>query len=71
MLDLSAFFDEWIGGLQPVSRDTDNNAAMYIAGGRTKGANEKFFIFGHQHGYDVTWKPPIDLIMGRDLSIYW
>ena len=26
-----------------------------IAGGRTKGANEKSFVFVHQHGgYDVT-----------------
>ena len=32
-----------IGGLQSISRDTDNNAAMYnCAGGGTKGANEKF-----------------------------
>ena len=31
-----------------------------IAGGRTKGANKKSFVFVHQHGgYDVTWKPPI------------
>ena len=29
-----------IGGLQPISRDLDNNVAMfYIASGRTKGAN--------------------------------
>ena len=36
-----------------------------IAGGRTKGANQKSFVFVHQHGcYDVTWKPPI-LIMAK------
>ena len=33
-----------IGGLQPISSDTDNNAAMFIAGGRTKAANEKSFV---------------------------
>ena len=37
-----------IGGLQPFSRATDNNAAMYnnniIAGGKTKGANWKSFV---------------------------
>ena len=49
-----------IGGLQPISRDTDNNAAMYNCWGKTKGANQKSFVFVHQHGgYDVTWKPPI------------
>ena len=31
-----------------------------IAGGQTKGANEKSFVFVHQHGaYNVMWKPPI------------
>ena len=31
-----------------------------IAGGRTKEANEKSFVFVHQHGsYDVAWKPSI------------
>ena len=31
-----------------------------IAGGRTKGAYQKSFVFVHQHGcYYVTWKPPI------------
>ena len=31
-----------------------------IAGKRTKGSDEKSFVFVHQHGgYDVTWKPPI------------
>ena len=42
--------------MQPISRDRDDNAAMHnISGGRTKGANEKSFVFVHQHGgYDVT-----------------
>ena len=47
-----------IGGLQPISRATDNHAAMLpiiIAGGKTKGANWKSFVFVHQHGgYYVT-----------------
>ena len=45
-----------IGGLQAISRGTDNNAALCtIAGGRTKVANEKSFLFVHQHGgYDIT-----------------
>ena len=31
-----------------------------IAGGRTKGANEKSFVFVHQHGgHDVTLKTSI------------
>ena len=31
-----------------------------IASGQKKGANEKSFVFVHQHGgYDVTKKPPI------------
>ena len=34
-----------------------------IAGGRTKGAKEKSFVFVHQHGgYDVTWKLPIEYL---------
>ena len=41
-----------IGGLQPISRDTDNNGKMYNAGGRTKGANEKSIVLVHQHGRD-------------------
>ena len=43
-----------IGGLQPISRDTDSDAAIYN-GRRTKGANDKSFVFLHQYGdYDVT-----------------
>ena len=42
----------FVGGLRQISRDTDNNAAMYIAGGRTKGANDRSFVFVHQHGGD-------------------
>ena len=41
-----------IGGLQPISRDTDNNNEMYKSGGRTKGANEKSIVLVHQHGRD-------------------
>ena len=33
------------GGFQPISRDTDNNTAMFIAGGRTNGANERSFVW--------------------------
>ena len=33
-----------------------------IAGGRTKGANERSFVFVHQHGDDdVTCEPSIEL----------
>ena len=50
--------DTIIGGLQPVSRDTETQITMLqgtTAGGRTRGANEKSFAFVYQHGsYDVT-----------------
>ena len=38
-----------MGGLQPISRHTDNHAAMYNCW-LTKGANERSFVFVHQHG---------------------
>ena len=44
-----------IRGLQPISRDTDNNNMLQctIAGGRTNGGNELgSFVFVHQHGGD-------------------
>ena len=44
-----------LGGLQPISRDRDNNAAMYNCWWTKKGPYKKSFVFVHQHGgYDVT-----------------
>ena len=47
---------EAIGGLQPISVGTQITMLQCtIAGGRTKGANKKSFVFVRQHGgYDVT-----------------
>ena len=55
-------FPSWARGgaiteYQPISRDTNNNAAC---NGRTKGANQKSFVFVQRDGgYDITWKPRI------------
>ena len=53
-------FPSWARGgaiteYQPISRDTSNNTAC---NGRTKGANQKSFVFVQRDGaYDITWKP--------------
>jgi len=40
-----------------------------IAGGRTKGANKKSFVFVHQHGgNDVRWKLPVTDIQDNDVA---
>ena len=42
-----------IDGSQPIFKDTDNNDVIFtIAGGRTKGDNERSFVFVHQDGSD-------------------
>ena len=51
-----------IGGLQSISRDTNNNSETNKIGGQTKTANERMIVYVHQHGGDdVTCKQPIDI----------